>query len=134
MNPEIDSPYLFVGGKGRVFALLKRTGAVVWDVELKKGGIFGLKGGNEFVTLVEGQSNLFAFAFGTAYCLSKSTGNVVWQSEIKDLKNSIASLAVDANLVGAQRGGSADGAWVAAGARTVPAHGDGDGGGDGGGD
>jgi outer membrane protein assembly factor BamB len=134
MNPEIDSPYLFVGGKGRVYALLKRTGAIVWDIELKKGGLFGMKGGCDFVTLVEGQSNLFAFAYGTAYCLSKSTGKVMWQSEIKDLKNHIASLAVDANLVGARRSGNADGAWVAAGAGGDGGDGDGDGGGGDGGD
>jgi len=93
-----------------------------------------MKGGNDFVTLVEGQSNLFAFAFGTAYCLSQSTGNVVWQSEIKGLKNSIASLAVDANLAGALRGGSTDGAWVAAGATGADGAGDGEGRGDGGGE
>ncbi len=89
--------HLYLGGRGRVVALDKRTGDEVWTTDLKVGW-FRL--GNSFVTLVEGVDHLYAFAYGIAYCLTKNEGLVVWQHKVKELKNSLASLSVDGAVIG----------------------------------
>lgn len=89
--------YLYVGGRGRVFALDKRTGTPMWRTELKSGWF---KWGHSFVTLVEGLDRIYAFAYGTVSCLTKDRGEILWQKEIRELKSSLASLAVDAASLG----------------------------------
>jgi len=101
MNVEASSPYLFIGGKGRVYALLKSNGSTMWELELKRGGFLGMKSGSSFVTLVEGLTHVYAFAYETAFCINKDSGHVAWQYTLKELEGSIASLTVDATLLGA---------------------------------
>jgi hypothetical protein len=91
--------FLFVGGERRVYALQKVSGRIEWQVELKKSRWFS--SGSSFVSLVEGKDQLFAFTSGRALCLSKESSRVLWESEIKKLNSSIATLAVDATLLGA---------------------------------
>lgn len=95
-NPG-NSPYLFVGGRSYVYALDKLSGDIVWEVALKAGFF---KSGKDFVTLSEGLDFLFAFAHGTAFCIDKYTGRIIWQTRIKRLKHEIASMSVDATLLG----------------------------------
>ena len=126
MTQQLSSPYLFIGGRGRIYALDKMSGQTVWQVELKKGWF---RSGNDFVTLAEGADHLFAFSCGIAFCIEKWTGNLLWQSEIKRLRNHIASLAVDATLLGTLSASTGADAAVLA-----DADGDDGDGGDGGGD
>ena len=115
-----NSPYLFLAGRGRVYALDKLQGTIVWETHLKPGFF---KTDKDFVTLSEGLDFLYAFSYGIAFCIDKYTGKVLWQTEIKHLKHEVASLAVDATVLG---GFGAD-------SDTVELGGDGDGGdGDGG--
>jgi outer membrane protein assembly factor BamB len=97
MPTHPNSPYLFVGGNSRVFALDKSTGGIAWDIQLKSGWF---KTGKDFVTLSEGVDYLFAFSHGIAFCLDKESGTTIWQREISELKHHVASLAVDATLLG----------------------------------
>lgn len=127
MPNQPNSPFLFIGGRGRVYALDKVDGSIIWDIKLKSGFF---KTGKDFVTLSEGLDFLFAFSYGIAFCIDKYTGNILWQREIKELKHEAASLAVDATLLGCgPDSGTSD---------TVDIGGDGDAdagdGGDGGGD
>ncbi|MFK7789394.1 MAG: hypothetical protein AB8C95_07905 [Phycisphaeraceae bacterium] len=119
---QANSPYVFIGGSSRVFALDKLNGNIIWQVQLKKGFF---RSGKDFVTLSEGQDFLYAFTHGIAFCLDKYTGNIVWQKLIKDLKYTVTSMAVDATILG---GGGFDGG------SSDAAESDGDGGGDSDGD
>ncbi|MEM9914664.1 MAG: hypothetical protein AAF911_06870 [Planctomycetota bacterium] len=126
MNRAPDSPYLFVGGRSRVFALDKASGTIIWEVELKSGWF---KTGNDFVTLSEGLDRLFAFTHGIAFCLDKYSGAIIWDQPINELKHHVASMTVDATVLGLAHGDMAtDTATLG-----VEDGGDGDGG-DGGGD
>ena len=88
-----DHPYLFIGGQSSVWAIHKRSGKLVWTIELRRGW---LSRGNRFVTIAEGVDDLFAFTGGSAFCLNKASGDVVWERPIQSLKNHLATLAVDA--------------------------------------
>lgn len=123
---QANSPYLFIGGASRAFALDKLSGNIVWQVQLKKG-LF--RSGSSFVTLSEGQDFLYAFNHGIAFCLDKYTGKVVWKRPIKELKHTGGSMAVDATILG---GGGFDSGSSSAGESDSDSGGDGDG--DGGGD
>ena len=128
-----DPPYLFIGARGRVLALEKHTGREVWRIELKTGFF---RTGKDFVTLSEGVDHLFAFSYGIAFCIDKGNGRILWQTEIKELKQHVASLAVDATLLGsagADSGGS-DTAELDGDGQGGDGGGSSDDGGDGGGD
>lgn len=97
MQTKGNSPYLFLGGRGRAYALDKLNGSIAWEVQLKTGFF---KTGSDFVTLSEGVDFLYAFTYGIAFCLDKYTGKVLWQKPIKELKHYPASMVVDATLLG----------------------------------
>lgn len=125
MTNQPNSPYLFIGGRGRVYALDKSDGSIKWEVELKTGFF---KAGSGFVTLSEGVDFLFAFSYGIAFCIDKYTGTILWQTLIKHLKHEVASMAVDATILG---GGGFDGGTsdtVESDAGDASGDGDGDGG------
>lgn len=122
MTVKANSPYLFIGGRGRVYALDKIGGQIVWEIQLKTGFF---RTGSDFVTLSEGVDFLFAFTYGIAFCLDKYTGKIVWQTPIKELKHHASSMVVDATLLG--------GGFDAGSSDSAESDGDGDGdGGDGG--
>lgn len=95
--------FLYLGGRGWVIALDKRTGAEIWRTSIKTGW-FRL--GGSFVNLVEGAEFLFAIYSGHVNCLSKTDGSILWQQKVRDLGLSLISMAVDAGQLG-MRGGSA---------------------------
>lgn len=84
--------HVFVGGRGRVYALDKITGKQRWETELKEGFF---KAGNALVSLLETKDRLYAFSYGTLYNLAKDDGRIEWQIHIPHLKNSAGLMAVD---------------------------------------
>jgi len=87
-----DFTHVFVGGRGRVYALDKTTGQLIWEVELK-GGFF--KMGNDLVSLLETVDRVYAFSYGTLYRMKKDTGEIEWKTHIPHLKHHAGLLAVD---------------------------------------
>ncbi len=83
---------IFVGGRGRVYALDKLSGRQIWEVLLKDGFF---KTGNDLVSLLETSDRLYAFSYGTLYRLKKETGDIEWKAHIPHLKHHVGLIAVD---------------------------------------
>ena len=74
---------LYVGMKGNVVALDKRTGQEVWRTKL---------GGYDLVNILVEEELIFAYAKGHVYCLSFK-GQVLWDNGMPGLGYSMALLA-----------------------------------------
>lgn len=102
---------VYVGIKGRVVALSRARGQIIWSTKL--GG--ALVGGGGFVHVVVDGDYLYATTQGVISCLDAVTGKVRWFNELKGCGFGIASIATrncgsPANLAAeaaAQEGGSA---------------------------
>ncbi|MGB8353032.1 MAG: PQQ-binding-like beta-propeller repeat protein [Chthoniobacteraceae bacterium] len=85
MNPN---SVLFVGIKGKVTAINKRDGVILWTTKLS-GGL-----GDDFVTLTCDDTMLYAAARGEIHCLDITTGNVLWINRLKGYGIGVASLCL----------------------------------------
>jgi outer membrane protein assembly factor BamB len=75
---------IFVGFNGRVSALDRDTGEIVWsNSELKKGN----------VTFLLDSDRLIASVNGFIYCLDPLTGQILWHNPMKGYGYGITSLA-----------------------------------------
>lgn len=101
-----DFKYIFIGGRGRIFALDKMTGNTLWEVQLKDGF---LKVGNDLVSLLETRDRLYAFSYGTLYRIKKDTGEIEWKTYIPYLKHHAGLLAVDGYSNSVELGVACDG-------------------------
>lgn len=73
--------YLFVLSNGRVAAINKKDGAIVWEVKLKEYL-------TSKMTLTYGQitvegDKLFIGSTGMLVCLSTKDGSLIWKNELK---------------------------------------------------
>ena len=64
---------LFVGIKGSVIAVDRRSGETLWSTHLK---------GSSFVTVAVENGAVYAGTYGRLYCLDPSTGSVRWTNEL----------------------------------------------------
>ena len=78
---------LFVGLKGRVAALQRSTGDIVWTTVLPAG--------TTLVPLVTDARHLFAISGGEVTCLDPATGEVVWHNGLKGYGTGFATFAQD---------------------------------------
>jgi len=88
----IKGTYLFVGGRGCVYALKRDSGQVAWETPLKEGWF---KKGRDFVSVIEGLDHLYAVSYGIVFAIDKESGTIIWQSEIRHLRHAVATLAID---------------------------------------
>jgi len=79
------STTLYVGIKGRVLALDRASGAVLWQTELK---------GSDFVNVAGDEAGLFAMTYGELFCLDSMTGEIKWHNPLKGLGTGLASVLV----------------------------------------
>jgi outer membrane protein assembly factor BamB len=77
---------LFIGIKGRVVALDRRTGAELWRAELK---------GGDFVNVFLDERYVYALTKGEAFCLDAERGSVVWHNPLKGLGLGLATMAAE---------------------------------------
>ncbi|HEX3356889.1 MAG TPA: PQQ-binding-like beta-propeller repeat protein, partial [Tepidisphaeraceae bacterium] len=83
--PNVDPTYLlYLGIKGTVIALDRRTGAEQWRTPLK---------GMEFVNLSLDDDSLFATARGEVFCLDPRTGRILWNNPLKGLGWGLITIA-----------------------------------------
>ncbi len=75
---------IYVGGAGRVYALRRSDGGVLWETHLLEGFF---KSASNFVSLLETPDTLYAFTGGTLFALEKATGETRWQTELPHLKH-----------------------------------------------
>jgi outer membrane protein assembly factor BamB len=69
-----DGNVIYVGIKGSVLALDRKTGDEVWQTRLK---------GSDFVNLVLDGDDLLAATRGEMFCLDARTGNVRWNNRLR---------------------------------------------------
>jgi outer membrane protein assembly factor BamB len=83
--------YLFILSNGRVAAINKKDGAIVWEVKLKE--YLSSK-----MTLTYGQiavedDKLFIGSTGMLLCLSTKDGSLIWKNELKGWGYSFVSMS-----------------------------------------
>ena len=75
---------IHVGIKGKVVALDRATGAIVWQTPLK---------GGDFVNVVLDGDDLFATTKGEVFCLEPADGRIRWKNPLKGFGLGLATIA-----------------------------------------
>jgi outer membrane protein assembly factor BamB len=75
---------IFVGIKGNVLCLDRKTGQVLWESGLR---------GTDFVTLLADGDIVLAATRGEISCLEAATGNVLWRNNLPGQGYGLASIA-----------------------------------------
>jgi outer membrane protein assembly factor BamB len=75
---------LFVGIKGNVIAVDRRSGATLWSTHLK---------GSQFVTVAVEDGAIYAGTYGRLYCLDPGTGSVRWTNELPGMGYGLICIA-----------------------------------------
>src|SRR5882724_11636586 len=83
------SELVFIGIKGSVIALNRRTGEQVWAQ---------LLGSTDFVNAVMEDERIFATTNGEIYCLDPITGDVLWHNKLKGYGTGLATIATSENI------------------------------------
>ncbi len=88
--PNLDPTYLlYLGIKGTVIAIDRRTGAEQWRTPLK---------GMEFVNLFLDDDSLYATVRGEVFCLDPRDGRILWNNPLKGLGWGLITIA-GANVI-----------------------------------
>ena len=105
--------YLYILSNGRVAAINKKDGSIVWEVKLKVYLTSAM-------TLTYGQitvegDKLFIGSTGMLLCLSTKDGSLIWKNELKGWGYNFVSMAnVSNEAVAASASAAASAAVVAA--------------------
>lgn len=75
---------LFLGIKGSVIAVDRRSGETLWSTHLK---------GASFVTVAVEAGAVYAGTYGRLYCLDPSTGSVRWTNELPGMGYGLLCIA-----------------------------------------
>jgi DNA-binding beta-propeller fold protein YncE len=94
MMPRDPRALVFIGIKNAVVALDERTGAEVWQTELRT---------NSFVYVIFDGQSVYATNAGEVWRIDPEKGTVIWRNELKGLGRGFASLA-SSRAPGAQPG------------------------------
>jgi hypothetical protein len=78
---------LYVGIKGRVLALNRASGEIVWE---------GRMTGGQMVTLLVDGDQVFATASGEVFAFNAITGEMLWHNSLPGMGLNLASLATTA--------------------------------------
>lgn len=104
--------YLFILSGGRVGAINKKDGAIVWEVKLKEYLTAAM-------TLTYGQitvegDKLFIGSTGMLVCLSTKDGSLIWKNELKGWGYNFVSMSNASNEAAGASSASAAAAAAAA--------------------
>ena len=77
-----------LGLNGRVIALLRKDGRVVWATDLP--GILG----DHFVTIACDDACVYAYTHGQLHCLDMQSGRILWSNELKGFGYGTATICV----------------------------------------
>lgn len=84
MRAPMTSSLIYLGIKGTVIALDRRTGAAIWRTPLK---------GGQFVNVVLDGDLIFATARGEIFCLDAMTGQILWNNPLTGMGWGLVTLA-----------------------------------------
>src|SRR5262249_11493644 len=79
---------LYVGIKGRVLALDRGSGEILWESSLT---------GGQMVTMLIEQKRIFASTKGEVFCLDRATGALLWRNKLPGLGLDLVCLATVEN-------------------------------------
>lgn len=77
-----------LGLNGRVIALLRKDGRVVWATDLP--GILG----DRFVTVACDDTRVYAYTRGQVHCLDMQSGRILWSNGLKGFGYGVATVCV----------------------------------------
>ena len=103
--------HLFILSKGRVAAISKKDGSIVWEIKLKEY-IEGSLTFNFGQISLEGDK-LYIGSTGVLFCLNAKDGSLVWKNELKGWGYNFISMANAGNESSAAGSAMAEGAAVA---------------------
>jgi outer membrane protein assembly factor BamB len=84
--------FVYVGIKGNVVALDRKTGEEHWKTELK--GSMGRS--SSFVCVFRDPDYVFASVGGEIWCLDPKSGSILWHNKLRGLGLGLTSIASDA--------------------------------------
>lgn len=67
---------LFVGIKGHVVCVEKKSGKELWRTKLKSA---------DLTNVYYEDNHVYAYAYGHLFCLSATNGNILWENDLKGL-------------------------------------------------
>lgn len=86
MNP--GDLLVVLGLNGRVAALLRKNGRVLWSTNLP--GVFG----DRFVTVACDDTHVYAYTHGQIHCLDMESGRILWSNELEGFGYGIATVCL----------------------------------------
>ena len=78
---------LFLGIKGSVIALDRKTGSRLWSAKLK---------GSDFVNVVFDTDQVLATTQGEIFCLDPATGDLLWHNKLRGEGRGLVTIATPA--------------------------------------
>lgn len=104
-------PALYILSKGRVAAINKKDGSIIWEVKLKQylNGSFSYSFGQ---ITVEG-NKIYIGTNGILICLNTKDGSLIWKNELKGWGYGFVSIAGAGNEAAAAAEAAANAATTA---------------------
>ena len=90
---------LYILSKGKVAAVDKSNGEIVWEIKLKQ--YVSSRMVNQIGHIMEEDGKLFIGCGGILLCLSAKDGSLIWKNELKGWGYSYVSIANSGNGTGA---------------------------------
>jgi len=72
---------LYILSNGRVAAISKKDGTIIWEIKLKQYGVNNM--GNSIGQLMEEDNKLYVGCAGMLVCLDTKDGALIWKNELK---------------------------------------------------
>lgn len=103
---------LYILSKGRVAAISKKDGTIIWEVKLKE--YVGSGSAYSFGQIMVEADKIYVGTTGILVCLSAKDGSLVWKNELKGWGYGFVSMAGAANEAGAAAAAAASQAATSA--------------------
>ena len=103
---------LFILSNGRVAAINKKDGTILWEVKLRE--YLSSKMTLTYAQITVEGDKLFIGSTGMLLCLSTKDGSLIWKNELKGWGYSFVSMANAGNEAAAASAATASAAIVAA--------------------
>ena len=86
---------LYIFSNGRVAAIDKRDGSIIWETNFKEYGLSAI--GYAIGQIVEDGDKLYLAVYGHLLCLSAADGSLIWKNELKGWGYNFVSIASKPN-------------------------------------
>lgn len=93
------TPALYILSKGRVAAVSKKDGSIIWDIKLKQ--YVGSGSAFSFGQILAEGDKIYVGSTGILVCLNAKDGSLLWKNELKGWGYGFVSMAGAGNEAGA---------------------------------